>query len=157
CECERAGGMMLGPVLNLVNGPVLGEALKDPNNRLAKLAAAEKDDNKLIEEIYLAVLARRPTKEAVAKCLKTFKESAKDYQELAAEYAKLEAALRDYEKQIPAKQAAWEKQFKDAVAWTTLEPKELKSAGGATLTKQADGSVLASGKNPFPEVYTVTA
>jgi hypothetical protein len=61
CECERSGGMMLGPVLNLVNGPVLGEALKDPNNRLAKLAAAEKDDTKLIEELYLAILARRPT------------------------------------------------------------------------------------------------
>src|SRR5439155_415240 len=74
-----------------------------------------------------------------------------------AEYAKLEAALRSYEKQLPAKQAEWEKGFKNVVAWTNVEVKELKSAGGATLTKQADGSVLASGKNPSPEVYTVTA
>jgi len=33
----------------------------------------------------------------------------------------------------------------------------LKSTGGATLTKQMDGSVLATGKNPSPEVYTMTA
>jgi hypothetical protein len=157
CECERSSGMMLGPVLNLVNGPVLGEALKDPSNRLAKLIAADKDDTKLIEDIYLAILARRPTKTDVDRCLKTMKESAKDHAELVAQYTKLEDALHAYEKQLPAKQAAWEKGFKNVAAWTPVEIKELKSAGGATLTKQADGSVLASGKNPSPEVYTVTA
>src|SRR5581483_6994940 len=66
-------------------------------------------------------------------------------------------ALQAYEKQRPAKQVEWEKQFKNVAAWSNVEVKELKSAGGATLTKQADGSVLASGKNPSPEVYTVTA
>jgi hypothetical protein len=157
CECERSAGMMLGPVLNLVNGPVLGEALKDPNNRLAKLVASEKDDTKLIEEIYLAILARRPTKAEVDRCLKTMKESAKDQAELVAEYTKLESALQAYEKHLPARQAEWEKGFKNVAAWTPVEVKELKSAGGATLTRQADGSVVASGKNPSPEVYTVTA
>ena len=29
--------MMLGPILSLVNGPIVGDALRDPNNRLAKL------------------------------------------------------------------------------------------------------------------------
>ncbi len=158
CECERAGGMMLGPVLTLINGPVLGEALKDPSNRLAQMVAAEKDDSKLIEEVYLAILARRPTKTEVEKCLKTFHEAGKDHDELVAEYAKLEAALQAYEKQVPAKEAAWEKGFKKVVVgWTNVDVKEVKSAGGATLTKQADGSILASGKNPSPEVYTVTA
>jgi len=157
CECERAGGMMLGPVLTLINGPVLGEALKDPSNRLAQLTATEKDDGRLIEEIYLAILARRPTKDEVAKCLKTLNAAAKDHEEMVAEYAKLDGALQAYEKQIPAKQAEWEKGFKNVVGWTPVDVKELKSAGGATLTKQADASVLASGKNPSPEVYTVTA
>ena len=35
--------MMLGPVLNLVNGPTVGEALKDPNNRINKLAVEIKN------------------------------------------------------------------------------------------------------------------
>jgi hypothetical protein len=157
CECERSHGMMLGPVLNLVNGPVLGEALKDPNNRLARLTAAEPDDAKVIEEIYLAVLARRPTKAEVETCLKTFHESAKEYDELLAEYTRLDKALKTYEAALPAKQAEWEKQFKNVVPWTNLEIKEAKSKVGAVLTKQADGSVLASGKNEGPEVYTVTA
>jgi tetratricopeptide (TPR) repeat protein len=41
--------------------------------------------------------------------------------------------------------------------WEVLEPMAMASAGGTTLTKQADGSILASGKNPFPETYTITA
>ncbi|OHB85934.1 MAG: hypothetical protein A2V98_03705 [Planctomycetes bacterium RBG_16_64_12] len=41
--------------------------------------------------------------------------------------------------------------------WTVLEPATLVSAGGATLTKQPDGSILAGGKNPSPDTYTVTA
>jgi WD40 repeat protein/serine/threonine protein kinase/tetratricopeptide (TPR) repeat protein len=40
--------------------------------------------------------------------------------------------------------------------WEVLEPIGTRSAGGATLTKQADGSILASGKNPLPETYTIT-
>ena len=58
CECERSGSMMLGPVLNLVNGPVVADALKDPENRLAKLAAREMDDRKVIEELFMAILCR---------------------------------------------------------------------------------------------------
>jgi WD40 repeat protein/serine/threonine protein kinase/tetratricopeptide (TPR) repeat protein len=42
-------------------------------------------------------------------------------------------------------------------AWEILDPVELASASGTTLTKQSDGSILASGKNPFPETYTITA
>src|SRR5262249_10242581 len=34
CECERSGGVMLSPVLAMINGPVLADALKDPNNYL---------------------------------------------------------------------------------------------------------------------------
>jgi tetratricopeptide (TPR) repeat protein len=43
------------------------------------------------------------------------------------------------------------------VHWEILEPVEMASANGTTLTKQADGSILASGKNPFPETYMITA
>jgi WD40 repeat protein/serine/threonine protein kinase len=43
-----------------------------------------------------------------------------------------------------------------AAAWTVIKPAAFKSAGGATLTLQPDGSILASGKNPDAEVYTIT-
>ncbi|MGA2255872.1 MAG: hypothetical protein ABSG53_14595, partial [Thermoguttaceae bacterium] len=45
----------------------------------------------------------------------------------------------------------------DLSIWTVLAPSRAVSAGGATLTKEADGSILASGKNPSPDTYTVTA
>ena len=41
--------------------------------------------------------------------------------------------------------------------WTVLQPKELKSEGGATLTLLEDGSILASGKNPDQDAYQLTA
>jgi hypothetical protein len=64
--------------------------------------------------------------------------------------------LAEHESKMPTRQAAWEKAVCDN-AWVVLQPTKLASAGGATLTKQPDGSVLASGKNPHPETYTVTA
>lgn len=41
--------------------------------------------------------------------------------------------------------------------WEYLETKEVKSKDGATLTLQDDGSILASGKNPKFDVYTIVA
>src|SRR5437763_9363339 len=61
CECERSNATQFGLVLNFVTGPVVGDAVRDPNNRIAKLLAAEKDNRKVIEELYLAVLCRLPT------------------------------------------------------------------------------------------------
>src|SRR5207302_8643036 len=61
CECERSGGMNLGPVLAMVNGPIVADALKDPNNRINQFVLKEKDDGKVVDEIYLSVLNRYPT------------------------------------------------------------------------------------------------
>ncbi len=53
--------------------------------------------------------------------------------------------------------AAWEaKQVAAPSVWKTLEPVEFKSAEGSTLTKQPDGSVLASEKRPEKDTYTLT-
>lgn len=41
--------------------------------------------------------------------------------------------------------------------WTVLDPHEFTAANGATLTKQSDKSILASGKNETPETYTIQA
>jgi hypothetical protein len=83
-----------------------------------------------------------------------------------AALAKLDSQIRDLEQKLLAPahdvddaQAEWEKKAlkSKAVVWKTLEPKEMASAGGATLTKQADLSILASGANPATETYTIRA
>ena len=45
---------------------------------------------------------------------------------------------------------------KDMPLWTILKPIEMKSAGGATLTLQDDGSILVGGELPALDVYTLT-
>ena len=50
-----------------------------------------------------------------------------------------------------------QQESKDATLWTVLKPTAMKSEGGATLTLQDDGSILASGKNPDRDTYKMTA
>jgi hypothetical protein len=157
CECERSGTMMLGPVLSLVNGPVVGDAVRDPGNRIAKLVATEKDDNKVVDELYLAVLCRLPTGKERAAALQSFKDGEADYQAALAEARRRGDALAAHEKTLDAAQVRWEAELKKQVAWEPLTVVSATSAIGATLTRQPDGSILASGKNGGPETYKVTS
>jgi hypothetical protein len=61
CECERSSNLTLSHALSLINGATLAEAVHAPDSKIARLAAAEKDDRKLVEEIYLSCLSRPPT------------------------------------------------------------------------------------------------
>jgi hypothetical protein len=76
---------------------------------------------------------------------------------LEAEIAQLQTKLKTQTPDLDAAQAAWERAMLDEVrTWTTLDPNEIKSISGATLTKQSDQSVLASGANPEAEIYVIT-
>lgn len=63
CECERTSNMSLAHALNLVNGPLISGAVTDPASSIGKLVEKEKDNKKVVEEIYLATLSRMPTAE----------------------------------------------------------------------------------------------
>ncbi len=73
------------------------------------------------------------------------------------EIARLEAALAAKSPQIDAGRAAWEKQVLAGGAWLPMEITDAKSANGATLTRQPDGSILVSGNAPATDVYTLVA
>ncbi|MCS1417411.1 MAG: hypothetical protein M2R46_05165 [Verrucomicrobia subdivision 3 bacterium] len=93
CECERSNDLQLGSVMSLVSGPTVDKAISDPDNAISKLVATEKDNAKLIEELYLRILNREPkpkeieTAEAILGTIK-------------AEHKSLLANLAAYEKQI---------------------------------------------------------
>jgi len=157
CECERSGGLMLGPVLSLVNGPLVADALRDPNNRLYQLTANEPDDARVVEEIFVAALSRLPTQRERALGLKALAGGRDEHNLVLKEYNRRLTAVADREKALDVKQAEWEKTLKAGTAWSVFDPAALASSGGATLTKQPDGSILLSGKNPSPDVYTFTA
>lgn len=61
CECERSSSLTLSHALSLINGPTISEAVNAKDSRIARLAETEKDDKKLVEEIYLSCLSRPPT------------------------------------------------------------------------------------------------
>ncbi len=76
-------------------------------------------------------------------------------------HAPIAAQLAAYEKdQLPGRFEAWAKSNPENVlnqpAWLTLDV-AAQSHGGATFTKQPDGSLLASGKSPANDKWTFTA
>ena len=83
---------------------------------------------------------------------------------LAAAIVAANARVVAEAKRLPEYIAAWEPGFREKVlkdagtaVWSPLQPTEVNSAGGAKLTKQADGTYLASGKNPPNDIYAITA
>ena len=61
CECERSSDLGLGSVMALLSGPTVSSAINEPTNALAKLVEPEKDDHKLINDIFLRVVNRPAT------------------------------------------------------------------------------------------------
>jgi hypothetical protein len=149
CECERSSGMVLGPVLKLINGPTVANAIADPNSAINKLVASQPDDRKLIDEVFLRFLGRLPTEAEVKYSVDALKAP-------AAGGSQAEAALAEYAKQMPAKQAAWEAAVGQPVVWTPLALGEMKSQVGATFKTLDDGSVLVAGPTG-KDVYSVAA
>ena len=66
CECERSSNLTLSHALSMINGNTISEAVNSTSNRLAKLVETEKDNNKLVEDIYLSCLSRPPTEKELA-------------------------------------------------------------------------------------------
>lgn len=168
CECERSNGMMLGPVLAFVSGPVVGDAVQDGGNHIAKFTLKEKDDAKVVEEVYLSVLNRMPTKGEIESGVKAVRGAGPDHAALMKEYQERAGAFEAYKKTLDAKQTAWEAGLLDQkpTAWTTLTPKTAVSKAGPTpgeskkaskMEIQKDGSILVSGPIEQVDVYTVTA
>lgn len=161
CECERSSGLMLGPILNLVNGPIVADAVKDPTNRLNKLASTIKDDKKFIEEVYLATISRLPNDAEMKLGLQALRDAEEDYKELAADFNKRQQALKDYESKLASKQSAWEKDLANAPKWEVLHPDPKKTLAknrkGTTISVGKDGTLLVKGDNPAQDTYTVEA
>jgi hypothetical protein len=62
CDCERAMEPALPQTLFLMTDEGLGLKMRDKNNRLNRLLTSEKDDLKVLDELFLATLTRLPTK-----------------------------------------------------------------------------------------------
>lgn len=61
CECERTSNVSLAHALNLVNGQLISDSVDDHGNAIAKLVARERDNQKVVDEIYYMILNRPAT------------------------------------------------------------------------------------------------
>jgi Protein of unknown function (DUF1553)/Protein of unknown function (DUF1549)/Bacterial Ig-like domain (group 2) len=61
CACERAEDSNLGMAIELFNGPLVYEKLRDANNRFRKSYNAGRTPPEVIRELYLAALCRQPS------------------------------------------------------------------------------------------------
>ena len=156
CECERSGSLMLGPVLNLVNGPVVGDAIRDNSNRLASLLAKNKDTGAVVEEIFLATMSRLPSAQEKADATKIINDSRSEFAAMLADKKRRQELFAAHQKAVDARQATWEAGYRNAPTWGVVAPSAVVSQGKATFTKQADGSWLASGTNPDRDVVKIT-
>jgi len=90
CECERSNDVQLGPVMALVSGPTVGDAISDPNNAIAKLAKDVPDDAKLVEELFIRILNRPPVPAEINAALASMAGMDNEHKAIAAEWAAYE-------------------------------------------------------------------
>ena len=97
CECERNGELQLGPVMALVSGPTVNDAISDPNNAITRMAREETDDRALINDLFLRIL-NRPAKDAeIEKSLSLFGGQIEgDHEKLVVQLGEEEAGIRDW-------------------------------------------------------------
>jgi hypothetical protein len=75
CECERTPDENLTQALHTLNGDILTGKIADGKGRVAKLLAAKKPHQEIVEELYLCTLNRYPSEEERAASEIFLKES----------------------------------------------------------------------------------
>ncbi len=138
CECERSSGVVLGPIMKLINGPTIANALKNPKSEINQLIASEKDDRVVVDEIFLRLLARKATDAEFKAALQSVAEVGMGHDALVAQF-------RAYETVLAAKQAQWEKDIARVPVWTPTKPTSMKSDAGAVFNASADGTIFVTG------------
>jgi hypothetical protein len=63
CDCERSYDGNIGQALALINGDEINDKIAAPDGRVQKLVSAGSPDAQLVEELYLAALSRKPSKD----------------------------------------------------------------------------------------------
>ncbi|MEZ6136953.1 MAG: DUF1549 and DUF1553 domain-containing protein [Pirellulaceae bacterium] len=153
CECERSQGLQLGPVMALVSGPTVGQAISDPACALPKMAEGEMSEEQIIREIYLRVLSREASESEVKAVLSAAAEIETDHQQLEKDLVEMEAWWVAERKRLEDVRLAKLEQTKQAAAAREAEiaperekleqERQTKIAAAEEALKQHTASPLA--------------
>ena len=58
CECERSESTTLAQAFQMINGETVRKKLETSSNRIGKCLDAGRSDSEILDEVYLAALAR---------------------------------------------------------------------------------------------------
>ena len=119
CECERVTSLELGPIMALVSGPTVGNAISDPKNAIAKLAASHMSDEKIVAELFIRILNRPATPYEIQTGVNAIRE-------VPTDHADLVVSLESFRKNLPDNIKAAFAAHKDSIATarTTLTTAE---------------------------------
>ncbi len=146
CECERSSDIQLGPIMALISGATVGDAVSAPDNAIAKLAKEVTDDRQLINELFLRIM-NRPAKsgeiEATLKSWATMKADAATVTVSLGDYEKLYPGIQKKREDTRAKDlsdtknelAAYEKEIAPREAKLDAEQKERTAKAEAELKR----------------------
>ena len=115
CECERSSELQLGPIMALVSGPTVGNAISDQNNILPKLVKETNDNRKLVNDIFLRLLARPATDDELTSSLSLIDNFEAEHQTLVASLETREAELKVEMEKAEANRQAGIATAKDAL------------------------------------------
>jgi hypothetical protein len=84
CECGRSSEPTMAQCLHLMNAPEIERKIADPKGRVARLIAAKKTEEQIVEELCLAALGRPPGEKERRAAKKLFaagppREAAQDF------------------------------------------------------------------------------
>ncbi|HAL70889.1 MAG TPA: hypothetical protein DCP71_03860 [Verrucomicrobiales bacterium] len=155
CECERSNEVNLGPVMALMSGPTVGDAISDPNNAIAKLTNEVKDDANLVEEIFLRILNRKPTGKEINAALASMAGMDVEHKQLAAEWQAKEAEQKPVIAKAEAERlaliAAAKKELEDYQVKMAPEVKRKEEARLAAIKKAEEAVKKAAETAPMQQ------
>jgi WD40 repeat protein/mono/diheme cytochrome c family protein len=93
CECERSSDIRLGSVMALLSGSTVSSAIDEPTNAIAKLVESEKDDRKLVNDVFLRVINRPATDKETENALALLAAVDTDHTRITNDLAPLETKM----------------------------------------------------------------
>jgi hypothetical protein len=107
--------------MTLLSGPAVADSIQDPKNDLAKLVAAQPDDRRLIDDVFLRILNRHATTQEIDATLASWRAVDADNQKLAAARTERETWWIPTLEKKETERAAAIATAKDAVTARTTE------------------------------------
>ncbi len=91
CECERSNDIQLGPIMAMLSGPVVAEAIAHTQNAITRLTQEQTDDSQLVDELFLRILNRHASNEELSLLHSLINQIDLDHQQLTSQLQSAEA------------------------------------------------------------------